>query len=611
MPETAVSKAEFVMEFVSASSRYRDQYVERWMETLDNFTLSSTYGRYDTANPYRKSGRLQSSALDAIYLRDPETHKAIMMYTAKLVRSLLGNNRAEYVRAEPVGWEDAVGAAPTVTRLLRRGFILPGHFRTFVEGILDSCLFNPGIIEVGWRFSEMELPVVSSVIEDGVEMGSEMQRMRLPVHDDVDLTVVDPQHFFPDPGEYRIERMRGAAKRFRQSETYARYLESNGYYIKGSVDRAFGEGHSKTGDPEGDRWREGLDLPFDAARMGRFKERVGYTYMGDVPWISDEGSCRRELTVIDGELVRDVPWSFADCELPWKTLVINPMSGRFYGPAPAEVVRYDQDFADVLKELIARAVIRKVHPPIVYDPEDPHLDPALLRRWYADMPIASRGGAPTVKTLEYGADIASAMALLQFTKQSIQEGTGALGGIQGEPGPSREAAYVGVQRVAMALDRPELAAMVLERDSFPMIGQAMLRRYQQFLHYKEDLEARIGTIPKGMWIGDIKAEFDIIFTGSRQVTNRQQKLQAWQGLGSMVPAFPLLAAFLPVQQLAQRLIGDVLELAELAAQMPGPGGGAMQGMAMEMMGQGGPAANGIGEAPQPPGILPAQAAGGM
>lgn len=613
MAETPASKAEFVMEFVSASHQYREQYVERWIETLDNFTLSSSARTsMDTATPFRRPGRLASSALDSIYLRDPETHKAIMMYAAKLVRALLGNNRCEYVQAEPVGWEDAVGAAPTVTRLLRRGFSLPGHFRTLVEAIIDALLFNPGIIEVGWRYQRMELPVIEADVEDGMEMGATMRREEVTVHDDVDLTVVDPQHFFPDPGEYRIERMRGAAKRFKESATHARFLAQNGFYNAAAVERAFAGTHSNTsGSGPDERWREGLDQPYDAARLGRFRERICYTYRGDVPWIEDDGTCRRELTVIDGELVRDVPWSLADCELPWKTLVITPMAGRFYGPAPAEVVRFDQDFADVLKELIARAVIRKVHPPIVFDPADPDLDPAMLRRWYADMPIPSRGGAASVRTLEYGADINSAMGLLQFVKQSIQEGTGALGGIMGEPGPDREAATVGAQRISMALDRPELAAMVLERDSFPMIGKAILRRYQQFIRTPEDLQLRIGQMPDAMWVDDIRAEFDVIFTGSRNATSKQQKLQSWQTFAQLGSAFPLLMAMLPIDKLAQRIAGDLLELPEIAAEMPGPEQVAMQAAVMGMMGPGGPAANGVGEAPQPAGLMPAQAAGGM
>ena len=610
MAETRQSKAEFVMEFVAASDRYRAQYVEQWIETMDNFTLSGWRGRYDTSNPYRKSSRLQHAAMDSIYLRDPETHKAIMMYASKLVRSLLGNNKAEYVQAEPVGWEDSVGAAPTVTRLLRRAFTLPGHFRTLVEAILDALLVNPGIIEVGWRYEERELPVVSSEIVNGVESGGQTVRMRLPVYDDIDLTTVDPQHFFPDPGEYRIERMRGAAKRFSESETRARYNESVGIYDRGSVDRAFAGASAKAPVPLSDNWREGLDQPFEAVRMGRFKERFGYAYRGDVPWIDDDGTCRRELTVIDGELMHDRPWSLADPDLPWKTLKINPMSGRFYGPSPAEVVRYDQDFIDVMKELTARAVIRRVHPPIVYDPTDPEIDPALLRRWYADMPIASRGGSASVGTLRYDADINSAMALIAFLKNSVQEGTGALGGIMGEEGPSREAATVGAARIQMALDRPELAAMVLERDSFPMIGKAILRRYQQFIRTREDLEMRIGRIPDAMWIGDILAEFDVIFTGSRQVTSKAQKLQAFQTFAALGSAFPILMAMLPIDKLAQRIAGDLLELPELASEMPGPQEVAYQAAMMQAMAPGGAGANGVGAAPQPPGILPAQSQGG-
>jgi len=63
--------------------------------------------------------------------------------------------------------------------------------------------------------------------------------------------------------------------------------------------------------------------------------------------------------------------------------------------------------------------------------------------------------------------------------------------------------------------------------------------------------------------------------------------------------------------LAQRLVGDLLELPELAAQMPSPEEVAMQAQAMMMMGAGGPAANGVGAAPQPPGMDAAQAAGAI
>ena len=46
-------------------------------------------------------------------------------------------------------------------------------------------------------------------------------------------------------------------------------------------------------------------------------------------------------------------------------------------------------------------------------------------------------------------DINGGFALMQGLKQEIQGGSGALGGIQGEEGPDREAASVGVQRVQL------------------------------------------------------------------------------------------------------------------------------------------------------------------
>src|SRR3990172_5941527 len=102
-------KAAFVMEYVGFSDRFKSQYVEMWLETLDNFTMGA-----GNLSDQRQS-TLSSSAMDMIYLKDPETHQAIMTYAAKLIRSVFGDQRGEYIQAEPVGWEDAVGAAPTVS----------------------------------------------------------------------------------------------------------------------------------------------------------------------------------------------------------------------------------------------------------------------------------------------------------------------------------------------------------------------------------------------------------------------------------------------------------------------------------------------------------------
>jgi len=604
-------KAAFVMEFVGASENFRSQYVERWIETLENFTMSSASGGI----PRSSSGSLSNLAMDAIFLKDPETHKVIMTYASKLVRAVLGSPEGDYIQAAPVGWEDAVKAAPTVSRLMRYAFSIPGHFRTMVEAIIDMLLFGTGIVEVGWWHEERMMPVRSAWTEGGLTMTSQSGVMSLPIHDDVDLTVVDVQNFYPDPGEYRIERMKGAAKKFTMSANQARLNVKNGIYKKSAVDLLGSSGGTSAGNPTANStFREALDQPTQRERPKSFREFVGYTYMGECPWIEDDGASRRMLVVLDGQLVQDVPWPLADSELPWKTLVINPTVGRFYGTAPAEVIRYDQDFADVLKELIARAVIRQVHPPIAFDPEA-DIDVALLRKWRTDMPIAARGGPASIGTLQYNANILGAMNMLQLEKLSMQEASGAQGGIQGEPGPNRESATVGTLRVQNAMDRPELAAMMLERDCFPQIGKAILRRYQQYLESEDDLRRRIGELPEQLWLGDILADFDIRFVGSRMAQTRQQKLVGLQTLGALAAQSPALAMQIPWDKLARWITGDLLELPDVAAQMPDPNTvmqnmAAMQAQQLLSGGEGGPAQNGVPASPSTPGLMPAQAAGG-
>src|SRR6185436_18695580 len=139
---------------------------------------------------------------------------------------------------------------------------------------------------------------------------------------------------------------------------------------------------------------------------------------------------------------------------------------RFYGISPAEVIRYDQDFADALKVLLAEAVVRAVHPPIAYDP-DSEVDPAHIQRWRADTLIPARGGPASVGTMQYRFDANAGFTMLGGLKASMQEASGALGAIQGEAGPDRESATGYAGRVQSAMGRPDLAALVIENECLP------------------------------------------------------------------------------------------------------------------------------------------------
>jgi hypothetical protein len=599
---------EFTMSFISASERYRDQFIGKWQEILSNFMVDvDDIGNHlgvGAADPFKnsRSSRVYRPNRNSVRLKDPETHKLVMTYASKLVRSLLGDPKREYVQAQPSGYEDAI-KAETATRLLRYAFGLPGVFRTLVETFVDMILFGTAVAEASWKYEERKMLVRSVESEMGVETSTSM-RLPMPVYDDVTLTPVDVGSFYPDPSRYRIQDMMGAAKQFTMSAIEARRLAASGLYDAAEVERAIALG-TTGGKPPKANFRVGIDQPEPQSVSG-FGYMIGYEYTGEVPYVKDPD--RERVTILNTRVVARVPYD--DYYLPFHAFTINPVQGRFYGISPAEVVRSDQSFADAIKILLAEAIIRQVHPPIAYD-SDSEFDVAKLREWKADLPIAVRGGPASIGTLRYDANVQNGFAMLSGLKQSIQEASGALGGIQGEEGPDREAATVGAQRIQMALDRPELAGMLIESDPLPCLASSFLRLYQRYLIDTQDLAKRVGEIPEPFWIGDIMGDFDISFFGSRQVASRQQKLQAWQTMTSLASAVPNFMVQIPWDQLARQLVGDVLDLPDVAAKMMDPAVMAQNTQLAMMLGQGSSNGNGAATTAQPPGMLPAQAAGGI
>lgn len=145
----------------------------------------------------------------------------------------------------------------------------------------------------------------------------------------------------------------------------------------------------------------------------------------------------------------------------------------------------------------------------------------------------------------------------------------------------------------------------------PAIARSFLRRHQQFLEDDEALALRVGKIPQPVWLGDIMGDFDIQFSGSRLAMSRQEKLQAYDRLVAFTSAIPQAGAMVPWVQLLGSIIGDVLELPEVAAHIGDP-----QIMQMNLVlnqlaqaGQGAGNGNATSPAAQPAGMLPAQAGG--
>lgn len=578
----------FVMEFVDASDIWRRQFEPIWQETLDNFFVRPIGSAWTVSDPYRHSfdRRLTSTASDRFILKDPETHRTVMKFASALMRTIFGDRRGEYLRAEPVGYED-VDKADTATRLLRTFFKKRGIYRTQAESFTELGIFGTAVLEVGYEYREAEMAVrtVSG-------MSDETTYERIAVRDGPTLRLVSVMDFFPDPYQDRIERMCGAAARFQVSRYYAEQMAERKIWEGEAVETA---GLARQTGIPAIRLSEGYP---DRAAIGDSAPLIGFRYHGEV-----KDGTRHSITVLEGEVVRDTLYEYADPELPFHDLVMNPVSGRFYGLAPAEVIRYDQDLADCLKELAARAVIRSVHPPIAYDP-DSDIDKDLLRFWFADMPIPARGGPNSVGTIKYDAKVLDVFAMHQRLTADMQGGGGATSALLGDPGPDRESASVGTLRFQAANDALEFAAGVLERDCLPALAQAVLRRYQQFTD-EEDLPRLVGEMPRPASLGDIMGEFDVTFTGSRLAATRGQKLAAYDRLIqlSQVPAVQLQV---PWPELLERMIGDFLELPEVAAKIQT--GEQLMPNALAMMLGG---MKGGAPAPaQPPGGTPGQMLGG-
>lgn len=601
--------AEFVSSFVEASDRYRRQYIERWEEITRNFMVEPEPLERNLRTPYRRGGMVYQSPRKRVVLKDGETHRVLMTYAAQLMTQIFGHPRGEYVQALPTGWEDAPQKGPTCSKLLRYIDTLPGHYRTYLEAIVEMLRFGTSVIENPWRYEEREMPVRTVV---GTPFGtvSEETRQRIPVYDDVCMKVLDVMDFYPDPARYRMQEMCGAAKRFRMNAYEAKRMADSGLYDSAAVQRAILKGVSK-GTSRDESFRTGLDQPTDREALTEFKEMEGYEYWGDVPWYED-GSSRMVLTLLNGEEVRKRPFPLADPHLPFHTFIINPVQGRFYGLSPAEIIRYDQSFADAIKMLLAEAIIRQVHPPIAVDPESTE-DIAAIRAWKADTVIMARGGPNSVGTLRYDAQVNNGFAMLSGLKAAMQDDSGANAAMQGMTGPDREAATVGSERYKYASGRMELAAQVIEKECLPPLAASNLRRYQQFLADDEDLRKRVGEMPEPIWLGDIMGDFDVQFVGSRMLASRQEKLQAWDRLTALSAANPVAASMIPWQQILTPFVGDVLDLPEVAAMVASPQTMLMNVMLQQAMGgagQGGPANNGVPQAPEPAGALPAQMAGG-
>lgn len=537
MPLTNREVADFVHGFAEYAEKSKDPYIGIWEEVLGNYLLqdAADYGvsartKYPLDRRPARGGNLGLAVDDTTNptgrLRSPETHNAIESLLAKLMLTLFPSDE-RYVQAVRRGREDA-SEARTASDLLQYAFGQRNHYRTFYTALKTMLLCGTSIVQNGWQLIERPRTIRGIGIEAGLEIPESVRIERFPVYDDVRIRNVNVMDFLPDPGADNLEDMLGAGKYFTITASEARRRASRRMYDGEAVEQAIARAAAdKAGKRRAARknrqWQQHLNEN-DGVHFSDFDQLQGIEYWGEFPGtLPEDGERWRVLTLINGVVVRNRPWPLDDYRLPFYDFTMKPIEGRFWGMSPGESVRHQQDFLDFLLCMLADAIVRSVHPPILYNRDD-EIDIAKLAEWSPDVPIASER-PNDIKTLNYSGDKFSAFNIYNQVVNELRSTAGAEGIVQGKALENSRTSKFEAQAVFQsALDRPELAARYLETECLKPLGRSIILQYQQNLVSSEELARRIGERPEPVALADIMADFDIRFVGSRNYERKTQKL---------------------------------------------------------------------------------------
>lgn len=515
----------YVRSFITRSERARDQYVEVWQDCLLNYLLAQPETSFDTNKPFTST---REKTNQEPYLRDSETFQVIETLYTKLMLVLFPAS-GDFIACEKRGREDAIRAR-TVQRLLKYALGKPESYEVFSAAIKSALIFGTSIIEVSW------LRQIGRKVERGVEL---IQGVEIPnelvienglLFNDPVVNNIDVMDFYPDPSADRISKMKGAAKRFEITEGELKDLAEQGVYDSTAVEMVLSSKHTNVKTGKRDKsWQ--IQRNMDDDIHPSLNPYEGFEYWGQVPEdaIPQDGVRWRVVTMIGDQIVRNEPWPFDTYRVPFFDITYNRLENRFYGIGFAEIIRYDQDFLDVLKDNMAKAVVRMVNPPIIVSKDD-ELDLRKLQRtpgglWRPDRIIASENPA-SIRPLNYGADIFGGGRFFAVMKDEARSATGSLGAVRGQGlGVDRASATEAARTFQFAMDRPEQLARFVEEVCLPPLGKFILGLYKQQLVDANEIASRIGEEPEVVELSDIHLDYDIRFVGGRNYATNAQRLQ--------------------------------------------------------------------------------------
>lgn len=560
-------EVDWMANHVSTSDATRRKFVDVWDEIWLNYLVTFPSGSIFPLRNQVPAALLGLANIVPAYqakLKDPETHQVIETLAAMGIGLIFGSR--DYLQAMPIGIDDPEKAR-MMTRLIMAVLEQPGMFRTVYQLLKSSFIFGTSILEIGWE--SLERPqVVRKPIYDGFGrlIGREFSVQPVKYREGPLLREVDIYDWYPDFAGTRIqEDMAFVAKRFRITKHKALAMANAGIYNKDDVMLAIRMGENVLSqDPQ--TYPELGGVGFQRTKYPehshvlpqKYGQMTGFEGWGDVPFREPDGYQNRVITVLNGVRVRSHINPFIDGMKPFKEILVNPIPGRHYGLAPAEVIRFLQDAADNFLMVMNDAADLAIHMPILMgnafggDPD------RLKRRMPLD--VIECANVDQVKPLPVDTNVLTYAANeLMRKKFTMREAAGAPNPTQGIESQG-EATATEISTVSrFATQRIELMTQVIEKDDLPWIGRTLHSRIRQFIPD----EGAIATLAGEQFrvrLDDIDFDSDVRFVGSRQAISKFQNTARFREALNVLGTNPEIVMMYP--ELVTRYFRDGLDMAD-------------------------------------------------
>ena len=537
-----IKETDFVLDFVEKSRQQREPFLEIWHEVLDNYLVAPKFGRRAIprigSRQFATSGALVSDARSGSILKDPETNQIIDTLAAQGSGLLMPS--MDYIQAIPIGFDDTQKAR-FLGKLLQGILQAPGTYRTNFTTFKDGFIFGTAILEIGWE-TRTRIQVVNEPVFDpatGFLVGQQPGVGEVVYKDGPLIRQKDIFDFYPDPSGTRIqEDMLGVAHKFRISKQEALRLGEAGVYnlnrVREAVRRASNDVQKSTED------RRFEDL--ERETHGDYGMLSGFEFWGETPFRPSDGARNRVITILNGVHVRSHMNPYLDGNIPFKEIVLNPISGRFYGLGIGEVIRFLQDSTDNLFMLYNDASDLAVRNVMLVGTGFNGDIGRLQRRIPND--VIPVGNPDAVKPLEIDLNaLAFSAQEMQRRKLSMREASGATNPLQAIPsGSDRQTATEVSELVRLASQKVELMVQLVEKDAYPWVGRTIHSRIRQFL--SEERQEILAGERFPVTLDDVDFDADVRFVGARQAQSKFQKAatlkEALNVLGTNPTVIPIL-----------------------------------------------------------------------